>query len=450
MATPSQQALRRSVLWRLHFWAALIATPFALAAALTGLLYALTPQIEARLYGHLDSVSSAGAALPLDTLVDKATQSAPVGWVVQSVLPAARATDSVKVAFLPGPLPSDRVAPAPAMAGAHEPHFLPPSFGLPGKALVVYLDPHTGDVLGQMPQGDRFNQWARKLHANWLQGKAWRWPIELAASWMMVMLLSGVWLWWPRSGQHTPPGTGAKGRAFWKRWHTVGGVALSLVSLVILSTGLTWSQYAGDQVRWLRDVTGQTPPRIPASVHSTPPDRGERLSWDAALQAVRRLAPDVPLQLMPPQGPHGVWRANHLDRSGEPTKRFDALLDAYTGQPLYFSGWDQQTAFGKATAVGIPFHRGELGAWNQALLLVFGVGVIGSLVSGWLMFALRQRRGRGGLPPLLPGAWHSIGWGGWLVTLGLCVAMPLLAASSTLIVIAECWMARQTGNQRAT
>lgn len=443
MTTPSKRTLRRSLLWRLHFWAALIATPFALIAALTGLLYALTPQIEAHLHGHLDSVGSTGTVLPLDTLVDKATHVAPAGWVIQSVLPASAANDSVKVAFVRAPSTAREMPLASAQGNKHDHHFLPPSFGLPSKALVVYLDPHSGDVLGHMPQGERFKQWSRKLHSNWLQGNAWRWPIELAASWMMVMLLSGIWLWWSHPGQRARPGTHVNGRADWKRWHALGGVALSLVSLVILGTGLTWSQYAGNQVRWLRDATGQTPPRIPAHIRSAPTERTDRLSWEAALQAVRRVAPDVPLQLMPPQGPQGVWRANHLDRSGEPTKRFDLLLDAHTGQTLYFSGWEQQTAFGKATAVGIPFHRGELGAWNQALLIVFALGVIGSMASGWAMFVVRRRQGLGGMPPLAPGAWRSAGWGGALVAIALCAAMPLLAASSTLIVIAECWMARQ-------
>ena len=35
--------------WRIHFWAGLISAPIVIFAALTGLLYALSPQIEARL-----------------------------------------------------------------------------------------------------------------------------------------------------------------------------------------------------------------------------------------------------------------------------------------------------------------------------------------------------------------------------------------------------------------
>ena len=55
-------ARRRSLLWRIHAWAALIASPFALVAALSGMLYAFTPQLEAMLHGHLDKVVPMGAA----------------------------------------------------------------------------------------------------------------------------------------------------------------------------------------------------------------------------------------------------------------------------------------------------------------------------------------------------------------------------------------------------
>ncbi|MDB5747937.1 MAG: hypothetical protein JWP72_2785 [Massilia sp.] len=107
------------------------------------------------------------------------------------------------------------------------------------------------------------------------------------------------------------------------------------------------------------------------------------------------------MQLTPPQDAHGVWRATGADRA-QPTQRFDLAFDACSGRLLYRSGWEQQTAFGKATAVGIPFHRGECGLWNQAVLLVFGAGLLFSLVSGWVMCFKRRGTGRAGPAPLLP------------------------------------------------
>ena len=59
---------RRGALWRIHGLAAIVATPFLLAAAVTGLLYVATPQVEAWRYAQLDAVTPA-PWLPLDRLV---------------------------------------------------------------------------------------------------------------------------------------------------------------------------------------------------------------------------------------------------------------------------------------------------------------------------------------------------------------------------------------------
>jgi len=113
------------------------------------------------------------------------------------------------------------------------------------------------------------------------------------------------------------------------------------------------------------------------------------------------------------------------------------VLDAYSGKTLFRAGWEQQTAFGKATAIGIPFHRGEFGWWNQALLFAFGAGVLFSLVSGWVMLVQRYRQGAALLPRLMPGAWTSMPLAGWALAALLCVALPLLAASAAVVLAIE-------------
>jgi uncharacterized iron-regulated membrane protein len=295
-------------------------------------------------------------------------------------------------------------------------------------------------VLGTQIDQDRFSEWARRLHSRLLQGETLRWMIELAASWMLVMLLTGVYLWWPQAGQAALPKAGARGRQGWRQWHAFLGVLLGVLSLVIVLTGITWSKYAGTQVRSLRDWSGQASPPAPAHLHSMPPG-GPQLSYQQAWQRAQALVPGVPLQLTPPRGAHGVWRIASADRS-HPGNRLDLVLNAYDGQVLYRAGWEGQTAFGKATAVGIPFHRGELGVWNQVLLFVFAAGVLFSLLSGWVMFFKRRRAGQLGLPKLLPGAWRSAPLAWVIVGVGLCALMPLLALSTLVLLAVELALGR--------
>ena len=69
MASSPTLAPRISLFWRIHFWAALIASPFTVVAALTGLLYVFTPQIEGILHRDLDTVQVQGPRLSLDAAV---------------------------------------------------------------------------------------------------------------------------------------------------------------------------------------------------------------------------------------------------------------------------------------------------------------------------------------------------------------------------------------------
>lgn len=409
---------RRSLFWRVHFWAALLASPFALLATFTGLFYVFTPQIERSLYGHLDWVSGSGARQILDKSVTAALAVVPAGSSIRAVLPGGTAADSVRV-------------------GVQTPQ---------GEQITVYVDPYRAAVLGQLPEQQRFNVWARKLHSSLLQGDGWRWMIELSASWLLVMLLTGIYLWWPRAGQSGVPERNARGRRWWRQWHAFIGVVLSVLTLIMLTTGITWSKYAGAQVRALRDVTGQASPRAPADLHSTP-GMSEALSWQEIWDVARQHAPPVALALTPPQDGWDVWKIGNGDRD-HPMQRVDLALEAYSGAVLYQGGWRDQTVFGKATAVGIPFHRGELGLWNQALLLLFGLGVMFSMLSGWVMHFKRARDTRG-MPPVLTGAWRALPWPAWLMATALLALLPLLSISAAMVLVIELVRHRRKSRQMA-
>jgi uncharacterized iron-regulated membrane protein len=418
-------ARRRSLYLRVHCWAALIASPFLLIATLTGLLYVFVPQVEARLYSGLDHVTPTSGMLPLDRSVAAAQGAAGHGMAVRSVLPPFAPGDSVRVLFEPV-----------RMADAHAHHHGAPAVAQGARPVTVFVDPHDARVLGVQDTGGRFSDWSKNLHSRLLQGEGWRWMIELGASWLLVMLLTGFYLWWPRPGQSGLPRAGKTGRAAWRQWHAFAGVALGLLSLVMVVTGITWSRYAGENVRKLRDAAGQASPGVPRHLHSAPAPGLPALDWQAAWSRARALAPPIAMSLSPPDGPQGVWRASGADRSA-PTRRFDLVLDRVDGSVLHRAGWDQQTAFGKATAVGIPFHRGEFGLWNQALLFLFGAGVLFSLVSGWVMYVKRTRGGKPGLPGLLPGAWRAASLLALMSGVALCALLPLLALSAAAVLVLE-------------
>ena len=95
--SPSLHRLLR----RLHFWGGLIGAPIVLFAALTGLLYVFTPQIEAWRYAHLDTVPLGASTVPLDRQVEAALAAAPDA-ALRHVVPCFAPGDSTQL-FLRAP-----------------------------------------------------------------------------------------------------------------------------------------------------------------------------------------------------------------------------------------------------------------------------------------------------------------------------------------------------------
>src|SRR5690606_16757427 len=62
----------------------------------------------------------------------------------------------------------------------------------------VYVQPATGEVLKAVPEEDRLMPIVSRLHGELMIGRWGSTLVELAASWSIVMLLTGVFLWWPR------------------------------------------------------------------------------------------------------------------------------------------------------------------------------------------------------------------------------------------------------------
>lgn len=443
-------AQRKSVFWRVHLWAAFIATPFALIGALTGMLYVLTPQIEAVLHVHLDRVVPAESRLSLDELVSLAGRAAPAGAALRYVVTPEATDQSVRFYFDP---PNDKPQQAMHTAGEHSEHQTAnvsasvTAPAMPAKmdhrlpqGSIVYLNPYNGEVLGMHRELDRFSMWSKRLHSSLLQGNDWRWMLELSTSWVLVMLLTGVYLWWPRTGQSVLPASGLTGRQGWRQWHAFTGVGLSVITLIILSTGLTWSRYSGSQIKAVADYVGQGSPQAPKTLRSQQQPNQSPKSWQQVYEAVRAQAPSVSYQIAPPKRADDVWRISNFDR-GQPSSRFTLHMDGYSGQALYYRGWESFTLFNKATAVGIPFHRGEFGIWNQALLLVFGLGVVWWLVSGWVMFLKRKRQGFLGLPRWQPGALRTVPGPAWLTALVLLPVMPVWAWSVGAVCLVEVMLA---------
>jgi uncharacterized iron-regulated membrane protein len=456
-------ASRYRFFWRMHFWSGLITAPIVLFAAVTGLIYVLSPQIEEVLYRQLDTVVPSGGANPLDAQIAAARKAVP-DLPIRRVIVGSQPEQSTQVLFGKRKRRGADAAkpPAVAAAGGEHAHYTPtPAVSSDVARIanpIVYLNPYTAEVLGVQAEMDRFRNWSEKLHSTALQGESWRWIIELGASWLLVMLATGLYLWWPK-----PQAAGGQGvralvprmnetgprasRIAWRDWHTVIGIAASAMLLIILVTGLTWSKYTGENFRAALNATGQSSPKPPEKLQSIR-SSSDQMALNAAqvLEIGRRVAPDIRLALTPPRGEAGVWRIANSDRR-QPTARVQLIVDQYSGAILYRSGWDELPIGAKATGIGIPFHRGEFGWWNQALLIFTALAVIASVVSGFVMWWKRRPVGKLAAPAISWGHVRAVPWWMVVLALGLGYVMPVFGISLAALLAVEvcclCWVSRK-------
>ncbi|MEO8059889.1 MAG: PepSY domain-containing protein [Burkholderiales bacterium] len=433
--TPARAGVHR-LFWRVHFWAGLITAPLVLFAALTGLLYVFTPQIEARVHADVDRVPATTVVQTLDAQLAAATAALP-GGSARSIVPAATPGETTQVLFA-RQMPTVGAHAGHPAEGQHSP-------GLP-EGRIVYVNPASAQVVGQLAEIDRFRNWARKLHSSFLQGDGWRWPLELAASWMLLMFATGITMWWPRPAAQGGPGWRAllpridRGRATWRDLHTSVGVVMSALLIVVLVTGLTWSRHAGDNFRAAQQALGQSSPKPPAELRSSASAGASRASaqrvFEVACAECDQAGISAPLQLTLPKGPQGTWRADTLARD-DPTQRLSLAIDAGNGQVLYRSGWRELPLLSKATAVGIPFHRAEFGVWNQVLIAAAALAAIFAVVSGFVMWWKRRPARRMGAPALGARQLRAVPFWLWPLTAALALLMPVFGISLAVFIAVE-------------
>ncbi|RWR34036.1 PepSY domain-containing protein [Sinirhodobacter populi] len=422
----------RPFLLRLHFYIGLFVGPFLFIAALTGLLYVLTPQIEERIYAEALFTDSTGPARPLTEQAAAARAHLDRDLNVSAIRPA------------PGPGQTTRIL------------FSDPTLG-PSENRTVFIDPVTLAIRGDMTTYGTsgilpFRITLDYLHRNLLLGDWGRYYSELAASWLWVAVLGGVALWATgpkrrRPLREMPP-------AQRRRWiHATVGVTAGIALLFLSATGLTWSQAAGARIDGLRNVLGWTTPSVSLSLsgedgamqhHHHAPDlavREDRLDQlDAVAAAARAGGIDSPFMEIRLPKPDQAWMVREYDRSW-PTQVDTLALAPETLEITDRADFATFTLIPKLIRWGIDAHIGILfGLPNQILMALVAAALMVTIGYGYAMWWRR----RPAVTQPLSAVWLRLSVPGRIVSLTLAAAfgwaLPMLGLS--LIVFLAIDMAR--------
>ncbi len=94
-------------------------------------------------------------------------------------------------------------------------------------AIMVAVDPYTAEALGAWPRRDGWYDFAETIHGSLMIGTVGDRLIEIACGFGIVLIITGLYLWWPRdkkvAGGVLAPNLALKGRMLWKSLHQVVG-----------------------------------------------------------------------------------------------------------------------------------------------------------------------------------------------------------------------------------
>ena len=429
-------------IWRWHFYAGLYVIPFLVMLAGSGLVILWFTTVAPE-YGDRIAVQR-GQALTLSQQEAAVTRALP-GTVDKYVAPRDEKT--------PGLF---RVQ---TEAGA----------------VMVALNPVTGEVLRQRPEEGTWNAWATDLHGKLLTGVDGGWAdimIEIAASLGVMMVVTGIWLAWPRNGEGFSamfvPDMGTKGRGFWKSTHRALGAWLGLFLLAFLVSGLAWTSIWGGKFvqawntfpaeKWgapLSDVThaslnATAAKEVPWALELAPlPESGSTVGvqvlpegtpvvLETVVALARAIGFEGRIQVSTPAEETGVWTISQDSMSydsADPTSDRTVHVDRYTGKVLADVRFADYPAGGKAMAVGVALHEGQLGMISMVANALFCLGVIFLCLGSVVMWWKRRPAGRIGAPPLP----SEVPFSGWLVLalVGLSFAVPVLGLTLMAVAVLD-------------
>lgn len=399
-AEPSALAQRLyRAIWRWHFFAGLLAVPFMISLAITGGLYLFNDEIDASLFRYRNYVTVGDQALPPSALVEKAVAAVP-GSALASYRTPAGADRSARV-----------------------------TVSTEAGNVLVFVDPYDGAVLDTVGAKEEFNQVVEDLHSLDYFGTSWERIIEIVAGFAIVLVLTGLYLWWPRNqtgGVLTVRGTPAR-RVFWRDLHAVTGLFASVVILFLAFSGLLWSGFWGAKLNATLTANGMGYPaqlwdRVPHSMlittdvvakpswlmenapvpQSTLPADGQAALPPIGLDNAVTIADAAGMlpgyEVSPPAGETGVYTAAIYPADLQHERTIH--IDQYSGERLVDIAYGDYPATGKAIEWSVNIHKGqEWGLFNQLLMLSTCLLVIAMSVSGVVMWWKRRPKGRIGVPP---------------------------------------------------
>src|SRR5262245_58514814 len=300
-SSPSTLQRLRTLWWAIHRWIALVLCILLVPIAISGALLVWHDELEPLLHAPRVAVSGNTAA-PISSHLDSARGALPASFTPMVVR-----------------FPAEEGRPITVMARGEE--------GGARQLLTVYLDPPSARVLDVVNFRSSFFGFLHRFHENLTvpeySGRA---IVGWAGVGMLILSLTGLWLWWPRNGVlRAGLRWRRSGDATISNLHYLLGFWIALPLTLVSLTGIyvSFPQTARSAMSAIAPMN----PQAGRPIFAAQLARETQLTPDAALDAARNAKPGwrpSALFLATQQSEHGEraeQRSERPEQRGERTER---------------------------------------------------------------------------------------------------------------------------------
>jgi uncharacterized iron-regulated membrane protein len=338
----------RRVIVKLHLIGAFVAAIFIDILGLTGSLMAFEDEIDHLTNAHLFRVAPAGAPLRLTDLGAKVLAAHPgqrIGGYGMGVTPDL-------------------------------------SYYVAVGGSAVYVNQYTGEILGER-SGSTWLAQVHQLHLRLLSGATGKTIVSWAGVLMLLMTISGLYLWWPLKRLAVNWSVG--GRRRWFDLHNTVGV-LAFVFLFVLSlTGIVIG-FESVTSPWFYRTTNSQP--YPFMVPVTPKPGARMVTPDDAVAAARTAMPGAaPIAVSAPN-PKAAYRvAMRFPEDRTPGGRTRVHVDPYTAAVVLAES-SRTTAPGtRIINTNRAIHTGDIfGIPSKILMSLASLAAVAQVITGLTMW----------------------------------------------------------------
>jgi uncharacterized iron-regulated membrane protein len=338
----------RRVIVKLHLVSAFVAAIFVVILGLTGTIMAFEDEIDHLTNARLFSVAPAGTPLPLTDL----------GAKVLATHPGAR-------------IFSYGMGVTPDL-----------SYYVAAVGSTVYINQYTGEILGER-SGPTWLGEVHQLHLRLLAGATGKTVVSWAGVLMLLLTISGLYLWWPL--KRLAVNWTVAGRRRWFDLHNTVGVLAFVFLFILTLTGIVIG-FESVTSPLFYETTSSRP--YPFMVPATPKPAAQMVTPDAAVAAARAAMPGAaPIAVSAPNPKVAYRVAMRFPEDRTPGGRTRVHVDPYTGAAVLAESSRTTAAGTRIINANRAIHTGDIfGIPSKILMSLASLAAVAQVITGLTMW----------------------------------------------------------------